>query len=79
MLDLSEVREDYEASSSEEQDQGDARAPSNPLARHAFEHHDNTSPAYTVPRPLVLASEYRRNLCSQCLAVTISLKFLISP
>jgi hypothetical protein len=57
MLDLSEVREDYEATGTEEQDKGDAQAPSNPLARHAVEHHDSTSPAYTVRRPLVLASD----------------------
>jgi hypothetical protein len=57
MLDLSEMREDYEATGTEEQDKGDARAPSNPLARQAVEHHDSTSPAYTVPRPLVVASD----------------------
>jgi hypothetical protein len=70
--DLSEVREDYEATGTEKQDKGDTRAPSNPLARHAVEHHDSTSPAYTVPRPLVLA-------CFGCIAEIVAANALSSP
>jgi hypothetical protein len=43
-MNLSEVRKDYEATGTEEKDKGDARTPSNPLARHAVQHHDSTSP-----------------------------------
>ena len=80
MLDLSEVREDYEATGgTEEQERG-------MLKHHLIHLHVMQSSIMTAPAPHTqfgarsfLLRMYRRNRSSQCLAVTISLKSLISP
>ena len=51
------MREGEQAYGTEKQDQRDARGPSDPLARHAVQHHDRTSPGYIVRHPVALASD----------------------
>ena len=68
------MREDYEATGTEEQDQGDAHEPPNPLALRAVEQHDQTGLVYCfllLSRHLcrIARTPARRSLPRECCLV----------